>query len=172
MKYNPFDGKMYKVREKLTNNIFSLEQAPQESPAQTVPVQQESVGYLSVSAFTASGALPVPDALITIYIFDEDGEEHEIGHYTTDVNGQIPLITLPVVYNRFNPFESTEFYFSTYNLRAQAINYYTVNIIDFRIFPETTTIINLDMIPAPVGPTEGREMTIVIPPSPPDISNE
>ena len=172
MIYNPLDGKIYKARNKLTNNIFSLEQAPQETPQPIEPVEQESVGYLSVSTFTASGALPVPDALITIYTFDERGQEIEIGLYTTDANGQIPLITLPVEYNRLDPFESSKFYFSTYNLRAQAINYYTINIIDLRIFPETTTYFTLDMIPAPVGPTEGPEMTIVIPPSPPDISND
>lgn len=171
MKSNPLDGTIYKARNKLTKNIFSLEQAPQETPLPIEPVE-ESVGYLSVSAFTASGALPVPDALITIYQFDENGQEIRIGIYSTDANGQVPLITLPVVYNRLDPFESFEYYFSTYNLRAQAINYYTVNIIDLRIFPETTTFLTLDMIPAPIGPTDRPEMTIVIPTSSTDISND
>lgn len=112
MKYSPFDGKTYRARNKLTNNIFSLEQAPQEeTPVQPVPEgEQRNVGYLSVSTFTASGALPVPDVLITIYIFDESGQENEIVHYTTNANGQVPLITLPVIYDPFNPFESSEFF--------------------------------------------------------------
>lgn len=172
MKYNPPNNGFYKVRKKLTDSIFSLEEAPGGTAAPTEEAKQESVGYLSVSTFTASGALPVADVLITVYQFDENGQENEIGHYTTDINGHVPLITLPASYDRFNPFESLEYYFSTYNMRAQAINYYTVNIMDFRIFPETTTYFTLEMIPAPAGPAERPEMTIVIPPSSPDISND
>ena len=172
LRYNPFDGRTYKARNK--NNIFSLEQAPapqEEVPPGSLPFEQE-VGYLSVSVFTASGALPVKDALVTVYIRDESGEENEIVHQITDANGQVPLITLPVIYNRFNPFESGEYYFTTYNLRVQAINYYTVNVIDLRIFPDTTTYFQIEMIPAAIGPIKGPETTIVIPPSPIDISND
>ncbi len=168
MKYNPYDGKVYKRRKK--SNMFSLEQAPGETPSTPAPMEQE-VGYLSVSVFTASGALPVPDALVTVYTHDESGQEDEIIHHVTDANGQIPLITLPVIYNPIDPFESQEYYFTTYNLRVQAINYYTVNVIDLRIFPDSTTYFQIDMIPAATGPTEGQEHTIVIPPSPIDISN-
>lgn len=171
LKYNPFDGRIYKARKK--NNIFSLGQAPvpqEEAPPSSLPFERE-VGYLSVSVFTASGALPVQDALVTVYIRDESGAENEIIHYITDTNGQIPLITLPVIYDRFDPFASGEFYFTTYNLRVQAINYYTVNVIDLRIFPDTTTHFQIEMIPAATGPVEGPDTTIVIPPSPIDISN-
>lgn len=167
------DNITYRARNKLTNNIFSLEQAPQEAPAAPVPeVEQENVGYVSISVFTASGALPVQGALVTIYIFDESGQENEIVHQTSDANGQVPLITLPVIYDRFNPFESSKYYFGTYNLRVQAINYYTVNIMDFRVFPNETTYFEIDLIPAAVAPTQGPEMTFVIPPSPIDISND
>ena len=170
MKYNPFNGRIYKARNK--NNIFSLEQAPQnETPPNSLPQEQE-VGYLSVSVFTASGALPVQGALVTVYILDEGGTENEIVHHVSDANGQVPLITLPVIYDRFNPFESSEYYFTTYNLRVQAINYYTVNVIDLRIFPDTTTYFQIEMIPAAIGPMEGPDTTIVIPPSPIDISND
>lgn len=169
LKYNTFYGRTYKARNK--NNIFSLERAPQEEvPPDSLPTGQE-VGYLSVSVFTASGALPVQDALVTVYIRDESGAENEIVHYITDANGQIPLITLPVIYDRFDPFGSSEFYFTTYNLRVQAINYYTVNVIDLRIFPNTTTSFQIDMIPAAIVPIDEPDTTIVIPPSPIDISN-
>lgn len=175
IKYNQFnENSTYKQRIKLTNNIFSLEKALQEeTPSEPVPEnEQENVGYVSVSVFTASGALPVKDVLITIYTVDESGAENEIIHHVSDANGQVPLIKLPVIYNRFNPFESSEYYFGTYNLRAQAINYYTVNILDFRIFPDITTYLTVEMIPAAAGPTQGPDMTFTIPPSPADISND
>jgi hypothetical protein len=168
LKYNPFDGKTYKARNK--NNIFSLEQAAQNE-APPLPPEQE-VGYLSVSVFTASGALPVEGALVTVYVLDESGTENEVVHHVSDANGKVPLITLPVIYNRFDPFESSQYYFTTYNLRVQAINYYTVNVLDLRIFPNTTTYFQIDMIPAAIGPRDGTDTTIVIPPSPIDISND
>ncbi len=164
LKYYPFDGIIYKKRNR--NKMFSLGQAPQEEAS------PQEVGYLSVSVFTASGALPVQDALITVYTIDESGAENEIIHHVSDANGQVPLITLPVIYDRFNPFESSEYYFTAYNLRIQAINYYTANIIDLRIFPDTTTYYQISMIPAAIGPPGGQEQTIVIPPSPIDISND
>lgn len=176
LKYNSSDrNNLYRPRKKLTNIIFSLEEAPEEVAPLQPPAgleQEQDVGYLSVSTFTASGALPVKDVLITIYTFNELGEENVIANYVSDANGQVPLITLPVTYNRLDPFESGSYYFSTYNLRAQAINYYTVNIIDLRIFPETTTYFQIDMIPAAAGNTQGPEQTFVIPPSPVDISND
>ncbi len=167
----------YRARNKLTDTIFSLEQAVQkETPVQPISEpapgnEEQKVGYVSVSVFTASGALPVPDAVITIYNLDENGQENEISHNVTDANGQIPPITLPVTYDINSP-ESNTFSYSTYNLRAQAINYYTVNIIDFRVFPDITTYLTIDMIPAPAGSNEGTDVTIVISPSPVDIPND
>jgi hypothetical protein len=76
------------------------------------------------------------------------------------------------MYDRLDPFESGRYYFTTYNLRVQAINYYTVNVIDLRIFPNTTTRFQINMIPVAIGPVEGPDTTIVIPPSPIDISND
>jgi len=152
------------------DKIYSFNQTPQNEGLPLPPEQE--VGYLSVSVFTASGALPVQGALVTVYIIDESGVENEIVHHVTDANGKIPLITLPVIYDRFDPFESSRFYFTTYNMRIQAINYYTVNLVDLRIFPNTTTYFQIDLIPAAIGPMDGPETTIVIPPSPIDITND
>lgn len=140
----------------------------------TLPEEEpEEVGYISVGVFTASGALPVEDAVVTVYILDDEGEENVISHLVTDANGQVPTIELPVYYDSLNPLESSKYYFSTYNLRVQAINYYTVNILDFRVFPNTTTNFMVEMIPVAAGPADvGPDMTFVVPPSPIDISNE
>lgn len=138
---------------------------PQEVP--------EEVGYISVGVFTASGALPVEDAVVTIYELDEAGEENVLYHVVSDASGQVPVLELPVVYDPSNPLTSPEFYFSTYNLRVQAINYYTYNLLDIRVFPNTTTNFMVELIPVAARPRgTGQEMTFVIPPSPIDISND
>lgn len=146
------------------------------APAEPGTIPQEvprEVGYISVGVFTASGALPVKDAVVTVYRLDEAGEENVLYHMVTDANGQVPTMEVPVVYNRFNPLESYDFYFSTYNLRVQAINYYTYNLLDIRVFPNTTTNFMVELIPVAAGPGgTGQEMTYVIPPSPIDISND
>lgn len=142
--------------------------APSELP---VVVPQE-VGYLSVGVFTALGALPVPDAVVTIYTLDQSLEETAFYHLVTDANGQVPKVALPVYYSHLNPLESSQYYFSTYNLRVQAINYYNYNLLGLRIFPDTTTNISVDLIPVPAGTTTTPSMTFVVPPSPIDISND
>lgn len=180
----------YRARNILSSNIHRETISAQEVPSGQQPAQEttpeqdltprvapeddaERVGYISVGVFTASGALPVEDAVVTVYIIDNEGEENVISHLVTDANGQVPTIELPVYYNRLSPIESPEYYFSTYNLRVQAINYYTVNILDFRIFPNTTTNFNIELIPVAAGPGGiGPDTTYVIPPSPIDISNE
>lgn len=201
LKDNPFNNnRSYKARNILSNSIYSSSVFAQETPLETAPEQQPvpeqelppgnvpaapaepgtipeaepvEVGYISVGVFTASGALPVEGAVVTVYIIDENGEENVISHLVSDANGQVPTIELPVVYDTTNPLESSEYYFSTYNLRVQAINYYTVNILDFRVFPDTTTNFMVEMIPVAAGPVGiSPDMTFVIPPSPIDISND
>lgn len=196
LKDNTFKGNIpYRARNILSSNIYSASVIAQETPAEppvpeselppgdipatpaapgTTPEEEpKEVGYLSVGVFTASGALPVEDAVVTVYILDNEGNENVVSHLVTDANGRVPTTPLPVVYNQLNPLESSQYYFSTYNLRVQAINYYTVNILDFRVFPNTTTNFMVEMIPVAAGPANvGPDTTFVIPPSPIDISNE
>jgi len=180
-------SKPYIARNLLLKNTEKISVVAQETPQQgnvpatpaepgTVPeqpVKQPATGHLAVSVFTASGALPVEGAVVTVYILDDNGDENIISHQVTDANGKVPTIELPSSYNPKNPLESSQYYFSTYNLRVQAVNYYTVNIMDFRIFPNTTTTFNVQLIPAAAGPKgTGPNQVFVIPPSPIDSSND
>lgn len=150
-------------------DVPALPAEPGAIPQET----EEAVGYISVGVFTASGALPVKDAVVTVYALSEDGEENVLYHVVTDASGQIPVLELPVEYDRFNPYESFEYFFNTYNLRVQAINYYNYNLLDIRVFPNTTTNFMVELIPTPAGPGVAKpETTFVIPPSPIDISND
>jgi len=141
-------------------------------PASVTP-PKVSTGYLAVGVFTALGALPVKDAVVTVYINNDKGEENAIYHLVTDANGRIPSVELPVKYDPNNKLESSKYFFSTYNMRIQAINYYTVNVVDLRIFPNITTDYSVSLIPVMSGPTtDHHEQIIIIPPSPIDKSNE
>lgn len=129
-------------------------------------------GYVNVSVNTALGALPVKDAVVTLYVTDQEGNEEALYHLLTDISGKAPKMALPVVYNPQDPSESREYFFSTYNLRIQRIGYYTQNIIDVRVFPNTTTDFNVTLIPIMQGGDEDEgNRTLVIPSSPIDESN-
>lgn len=159
------------------NKIIRKTEAPPATPELPLINENqlppgESVGYVTVGVFTALGALPVKDAVVTVYLVNEEGEELALYHLVTDRSGRVPKMTLPVSYNPDNPGESEEFYFSTYNLRVQAIGYYTQNILDIRVFPDTTTNFSVTLIPVMQGGSEEQGRTIVIPPSPIDKSNE
>lgn len=179
------DKKPYRARNMISigDNQDSIEafaqqiQPTEETPVEVTPIDEEllqgETGYISVGVFTALGALPVPNAVVTIYTNDEEGNEIVLSHQVTDANGRVPDVELPVIYNRFDSLESSEYFFSTYNLRIEAQNYYTVNILDSRVFPGTKTNFRVDMIPIAAGETEeAPEQTFVIPPSPIDISND
>ncbi len=153
------------------NGEIPTNETPEETPISQIDDDIET-GYLSVGVFTALQALPVPDAVVTIYLFNKDDEEEPLYILVTDENGRIPDVELPVSYNPDDPFSSSEYYFTQYNLRVQAINYYTVNVLDVRVFPDITTVYKIDLIPVMAGTTKEPEQTIVIPPSPIDESNE
>ena len=129
-------------------------------------------GFVNVSVNTALGALPVQDAVVTLYVMEPDGNEEALYHLITDISGKVPTMTLPVIYNPQDPSDSREYFFSTYNLRTKAIGYYTQNILDIRVFPNTATNFSVSLIPVMQGGDEDEESrTIVIPPAPADISN-
>lgn len=148
------NAKPYKVKNKLSKKL--------EIPANP-PV--DPVGYISIVVYTASGALPVPDAVITVYNINEDGEENVLYHLITDRSGNAPLITLPVIQGE------REYEFTTYNIRVQAVSYYTTNVLDVRVFPDVTTTYRINLIPTAQGSNEENGQTVVIPPTPLDITN-
>lgn len=159
----PYKAHNMKVKKLETNNV----------PTLTNETSNLETGYINVGVYTALGALPVKDAVVTVYVTNEEGEEIALYHVLTDANGRVPKMEVPVFYDVNNPLQSPNFYFTTYNMRVQAIGYYTVNIIDLRVFPNTSTNYRVVLVPVMEGGTEEEsEKTIVIPPIPADISNE
>lgn len=146
--------------------------------AETPPVDEDhfreetaaETGYLAVRVFTALGALPVENASVTVYHILENGEVDTHAQLITDASGIVPDIELPVLHD---PSLTSRYYFTNYNLRVIAENYYTVNVLNIRIFPGITTTYRIDMIPVIAGETGTvPEQTFIIPPSPLDLPIE
>ena len=142
-------------------------------PADENHVREEEsaeTGYLTVGVFTALGALPVENAVVTVYHSLENGDVDTHAQLITDANGRVPDIELPVLQD---PSVTSRYYFTNYNLRVMANNYYTVNVLNIRIFPGIKTNYRIDMIPVIAGETGTvPEQTFIIPPSPLDLPIE
>lgn len=145
----------------------AIDQMPESQPETDQVAEQHpsEVGYINVGVFTASGALPVPDAVVTLYHTYEAGEEHVLYHLVTDESGIIPRMEVPVEYQGAD--QQTEYYYSTYNLRVQADGYYPYNLLDIQVFPDIATNYRINMIPAARGDiTNSPEQTFVTPKRP------
>lgn len=163
----------YVARNKIVKKAELPAELPLLNEEQLTEEDSVETGFVNVSVNTALGALPIRDAVVTLFVTDQEGNEEALYHLVTDISGKVPRMTLPVMYTPKDPLESREYYFSTYNLRIQAIGYYTQNILDIRVFPDTATNFNVTLIPVRQGGDEDEgSRTIVIPPSPVDISNE
>lgn len=175
MKFNGFDKysrtKTYKAHNMIVKKLETEEPAP-AVVEDTQELPQPETGYINVAVYTALGALPVRDAVVTVYTIDENGDENALYHVVSDMNGRVPMMEVPVTYDPDDPLQSEEFYFSTYNMRVQAIGYYTTNIIDLRVFPGVATNYRVILIPVMQGGSEEESQTFVIPPTTVDISNE
>lgn len=154
--------KPYTAKNMMAKTLETPQLPPDETP------ESEETGTLAVGVFTALGALPVENASVNVYRILEGGEEQSYAQNTTDSSGKVPDILLPVMRD---PLDTSQYYFTTYNMRVIAQNYYTVNVLNFRIFPGIKTNYKVDMIPVVAGETGAPEQTFIIPSSPIDNSN-
>lgn len=156
------------------NNVNELEnqQTPNQNVIPGVPITEgTNAGYLLVNTQTALGALPVANASVKVYAVDEKGVENVLAQEYTDISGKAPLIELPVIYTPGSPLESYKYFFAIYNMKVEAHGFSPVNFLNVRIYPETTTIYRVDMVPTSPGAIVSPEKTIIITPNPIDYSN-
>lgn len=148
---NNFNIKPYKAQNRINKNQ-PMSPHLNENPA----------GYMNIGVYTASGALPVPGAVITVYHVYEGGEEHVLYRVITDKNGNVPTLEVPVVYE--GPGQQTIYDYSAYNIRIEAPGFNTVNLINTQIFPGITNNYGINMIPTTNGESPGdAEIKYVIP---------
>lgn len=122
-----------------------------------------ATGFLDLNVFSETDRKPVSNAKVTIYLFEtrgiyqESAVENEIASYTTNENGKIPVIELPAIHVLGKPEENTD----EYHMRIEASGYYPVVVMNFEIFPNTTTSFNVVLTPVVTG--ENYTEYIIIP---------
>ncbi|MEG0441733.1 MAG: spore cortex-lytic protein [Oscillospiraceae bacterium] len=105
------------------------------------------LGTLSVWVYTARGALPVPNAAVTITQKDAVGTERTVALRTTDESGN----TLPVPFETPGAAESmapgAPLPFTRCNVRVEHPGYRRAVIEDVQIFPAIATLQQVGLIP-------------------------
>ena len=110
-------------------------------------MQYDETGALLVKASLAGGAVPLEGAVIRIFGADDENKYVEYS-LITDVDGITPKIKLPAPLKALSLSESqTDAPYSTYNVEASMDGYYTKKIFNLAIFPQTDSILPINMIP-------------------------
>lgn len=120
-------------------------------------------GSIQVRAFTSRAEIPLEGATVSITI---DGDNSAVlgGVRVTNRDGLIDKVVVdtPPSVNSTEPFQGRGF--AIFNIRVEHENYYTVLVRDAQVFPNITTIQNVEMIPLPENaPQNERLKTIVVP---------
>ncbi|MGB4438974.1 MAG: hypothetical protein WBJ13_07065, partial [Sedimentibacter sp.] len=83
----------YKAHNMMVKKMETETEPPAVSQPENNKDLQENeveVGYINVGVYTALGALPVKDAIVTVYRAGTEGEEHALYHVITNENGRAP----------------------------------------------------------------------------------
>ncbi len=129
-----------------------------------------NAGFMRLNIVRDSDKAPVPNATITIYVTDGISRDVPIMHLITTIN---PIrIELPMAYDLGTQIVGPEYDFSTYNLRVDAFGYFSTNVYNIRLFPNTTSDFEINMVEiSQLGGVPDIEERIDIPPHPRDVIN-
>lgn len=108
-------------------------------------------GMLTVRTYTASGALPVKNALIRITGVDENNRFIDFT-LLTDNDGVTRIITLPTPDRTFSMGPgAVAAPYAIYDVEASADGYYTKRISDVAVFSGVGSMQEINMIPISVS---------------------
>ncbi len=105
-----------------------------------------NIGFLSVSAVTAGGLLPVEGALITVSIADDDNT-YVYRVVLTDRSGKTPKIPIPTPSAALSLSPSEEKPYTSVIIEGEKEGFYNTAHIEAPIFPENVTLQQLNFIP-------------------------
>jgi len=149
---------------KCTNSYPSLQVNTLES------IDINDTGFLKLNITDKVIKKSVLNATITLYVTDGTNRDIPIMHIITTLN---PIrLELPMANVIGTQLVGPEYNFSTYNLRIDVFGYFSRNIYNIRLFPDTTTNFDVELIP--VTHIEAQpliEERFDIPPHPRDVIN-
>ena len=109
--------------------------------------QNTSTGYLVVSVSTTRTAIPLENALVTVYSISDTGSSELIYNVRTNRSGQTAPLPLPAppVSNSLSP--NQPFPYARYSVRVDYDGFYPVTSSDLTIFPDIVATLPVFLVP-------------------------
>ncbi len=109
--------------------------------------QNTSTGYLVVSVSTARTAIPLENALVTVYSISDTGSSELIYNVRTNRSGQTAPLPLPAppISNSLSP--NQPFPYARYSVRVDYDGFYPVTSSDLTIFPDIVATLPVFLVP-------------------------
>ncbi len=123
-------------------------------------------GYLELFVFTDRGTVPIEGAKVTIFAKKDEGNSAPLMTLYTETKPLV--IELPVANPLGTLIQGPEYCFSTYNMLIEKDGYYSINVLNIRLFPGIKAQFNYNLNSVMPGVPYKQE-TIAIPPHPRDI---
>ena len=111
-------------------------------------IPERSYGRLGVRALSASSSFPVPGALVFVR-GKRDGEAYTVAVLETDESGKTPVITIETPPRASSLSPGGKAPYSLYDIEISHKDYYTVITRDVQVYPDTTSILPVNMLPLP-----------------------
>lgn len=105
-----------------------------------------SSGSLVITVFSAGGAVPIPDALVTIRSSEKENSG-VLSVLYTDKSGSTPKITLPAPPASESESPGIEKPYATYNVDVDKDGFFPKQFINVPVFANTTSIQPVNLIP-------------------------
>ena len=118
-----------------------------------IPAEYSATGTLLVSVSTAGGALPVPDALVTVRLNDRDASGVLTVLYT-DQSGNTPRITLPAPPAEASESPGNATPYAKYSIEVDKEGFYPRSFNGVPVFANTTSIQPVNLLP--IAEYEGK----------------
>ena len=110
---------------------------------------EKSYSRLGVRAFSAGASFPVADALVFVRGKRSGGESYTVAVLETDESGKTPVIMLETPPRSASLAPGGGATYSLYDVEVSHRDYYTVVTRDVQVYPETTSILPVNMLPLP-----------------------
>ena len=107
------------------------------------------VGYVKARAFTANGAIPLPDVTVIVRSAEENGEVIDV-ELKTDENGETPTAEVPTPLASAGDAPGETRPYAVYDIDAYLPGYYPYRAIRVPVFGDTLTVQPIGLIPLPL----------------------
>lgn len=116
---------------------------PQPSPS----VSDSGTGYIIVRVTTASGAIPLEDALVSVRSYAEGGDADVIFSTRTNTSGLTERIALDAPSKTLSQSPGNSKGYKTYNIRVEKDGYGTQFYVNVPVFDGITAVQSADLVP-------------------------